>query len=127
MIFKLARNRDRDSKDTTQTSAMKRSDETLFTELKYMLGIWDDHFKDSTIKPEQECEIYIPHSVRRELEVRTITEKEVEKAVKKMRTGKDELSVEIMKASELVGIKWLTRLYNMFFATGEIPTCGEEE
>ena len=71
-----------------------------------------------------ECEI--PHSVRRELEVRTITEEEVEKAVKKMKTGKavgvDELSVEIVKANELVGIKWLTRLFNVCFTTGEIPT-----
>ena len=50
-----------------------------------------------------ECEIQIPHSVRRELEVRTITEEEVEKAVKKMKTGKavgvDELSVEMVKTN----------------------------
>ena len=49
-----------------------------------------------------ECEVEVPHSVRRELEVRTITEEEVEKAVK-MKTGKavrvDELSLEMVKAS----------------------------
>ena len=44
--------------------------------------------------------------------MRSITEEEVEKAVKKMKTGKavgvDELSVEMVKANRLVGIKWLT-------------------
>ena len=58
--------------------------------------------------------------------MRTITEEEVEKAVKKMKTGKavgvDKLSVEMVKANRLVGIKWLTRLFNVCFTTGEIPT-----
>ena len=74
-----------------------------------------------TTKPGGECEIEIPHSIRRELEVRTITEEEVEKAVKKMKTGKvvgvDELSVEMVKANRLVGITWLTRLFNVCFTT----------
>ena len=56
--------------------------------------------------------------------MRAITE-EVEKAVKKMKTGKavgvDELSVEMVKANKLVGIKWLKRLFNVCFTTGEIP------
>ena len=34
----------------------------------------------------------------------------------------DELSVEMVKANRLVGIKWLTRLFNVCFTTGEIPT-----
>ena len=42
-----------------------------------------------------------------------------------MKTGKavgvDELSVEMVKANELVGIKWLARLFNVCFTTGEIP------
>ena len=57
--------------------------------------------------------------------MRTITEEGVEKTVKKIKTGKavgmDELSVEMVKANELVGIKWLTRLFNMCLTTGEIP------
>ena len=43
-----------------------------------------------------------------------------------MKTGKavgvDEMSVEMVKADRLVGIKWLTRLFNVCFTTGEIPT-----
>ena len=42
-----------------------------------------------------------------------------------MKTGKavgvDELSVEMVKANELVGVKWLKRLFNVCFTTGEIP------
>ena len=49
-----------------------------------MLGVWEEYFKKLQ-NPEGECQI--PHSVRRELEVRTITEEEVEKAVKTMKTG----------------------------------------
>ena len=52
-----------------------------------MLGVWEEYFK-KLLNPVGECEIEIPHYVRRELEVRTITEEEVEKAVKKMKTGK---------------------------------------
>ena len=69
--------------------------------------------------------------MRRELEMNTITEEEVEKAVKKMKTekavGVDELSVEMVKPSRLEGIKWLTRLFNVRFTTGEIPTEWRRE
>ena len=42
--------------------------------------------------------------------MRTITEEEVEKAVKKMKTvGVDDLSVEMVKANRLVGTKWLNQ------------------
>ena len=122
-IFKLARDRDRDSKDTSQTPAMKTSDGTLVTGVKQGLCVFEEYFK-KLLNPEGECEIEIPHYVRRELEVRTITE-EVEKAVKKMKTGKavgvDELSVEMVKANELVRIKWLTSLFSVCFITGDIP------
>ena len=104
---------------------MNKSDGTLITGVKQVLGVWEEYFK-KLLNPEGECEMEIPHYVRRELEVRTIAEKEVEKAVKKMKTGKavgaDELSVEMVKANRLVGIKWLTRLFNLCFTTGEIPT-----
>ena len=66
---------------------MKRSDGTLVTGVKQVLGVWEEYFK-KLLNPEGECEIEIPHSVMRELEVRTITEEEVEKVVKKMKTGK---------------------------------------
>ena len=77
---------ERDSKDTTQTSAMKRRDGTLVTGLKQVLSEWEEYFKKQ-LNPEGECEIEIQHFVRRELEVRSITE-EVEKAVTKKITGK---------------------------------------
>ena len=89
-----------------------------------MLSVWEEYFK-KLLNPEEECEVEIPHSVRTELEVRTITEEEVKKAVKKMKTGKavgvDKPSVEMVKANELVGIKWLMTLFNVCFTTGEIP------
>ena len=44
-IFKLARDRDRDSKDTTQTSAVKRRDGTLVTGVKQVLGVWKEYLK----------------------------------------------------------------------------------
>ena len=90
-----------------------------------MLGVWEEYFK-KLLNPEGECEIEILHSVRRELEVRIIAEEEMEKAVKKIKTGKavgvDELTVEMVKANRVVGIKWLARLFNMCFTTREIPT-----
>ena len=102
MIFKLARDRDRDSKDITQPSAMKRSDGTLVTGVKQVLSVWEEYFK-KLLNPEGECEIEIQHSERVGGE---ITEEEVEKAAKKMKTGKvvgmEELSVEMVKANRLV-------------------------
>ena len=63
--------------------------------------------------------------------MRTITEEEVDKAVKEMRTrkavGVDELSVEMVKANRLVGVKWLTRLFNVCFTTGEIPVAKRSD
>ena len=65
LIFKLIRDRERDSKYTTQPSEMKRSDGTLVTGVKQVLGIWVEYFK-KLVNPEGECEIELPHSVRRE-------------------------------------------------------------
>ena len=45
LIFQLARDRDRDSKDTTRTSTMKRSDGTLVTGVKQVLSVWEEYFK----------------------------------------------------------------------------------
>ena len=75
LIFKLIRDRERDSKYTTQPSAMKRSDGTLVTGVKQVLGVWVEYFK-KLLNPEGEFEIEIPHSVMRELEVRTITRRQ---------------------------------------------------
>ena len=33
----------------------------------------------------------------------------------------DELSVKMVKTNELVGIKWLMRLFNVCFTIGDIP------
>ena len=52
LIFQLARDRDRDSKDTTRTSAMKRGDGTLATGVKQMLGAWEEYFK-KLLNPEE--------------------------------------------------------------------------
>ena len=49
-IFKLAIHRDRDSKDTTQTSALKRSDGTLVTGVKTSARCMGGVFQE-TIKP----------------------------------------------------------------------------
>ena len=57
LIFKLARDRNRDSRDTTQTSAMKRSDETLVSGVKQVLGVWEEYFK-KLLNPKGECDIY---------------------------------------------------------------------
>ena len=65
LVIKLARDRDRDSKNITQTSAMKRSEGTLVTGVKQVLGIWVEYFK-KLVNPEGEYEIELPHSVRRE-------------------------------------------------------------
>ena len=76
-IVKLARDRDRDSKYTIRTSAMKRSDGILVTGVKQVVSVWEEYFK-KLLNLEGECEI----EMMRELEVRTITEEEVEKTVK---------------------------------------------
>ena len=102
-MFKLARDRDRYSKDTTRTSATKTSDVTLGTGVKQVLSVREKYLK-KLLNPEEECEIEIPHYVRRELLVRTITSEEMEKAVKKMKNRKavevDKLSVEMCASQQ---------------------------
>ena len=43
---------------------MKRSDGTLVTGVKQVLGVWEEYFK-KLLNPEGECKIEMPHSVRR--------------------------------------------------------------
>ena len=44
-IFKLARDRAREGKDSTRTSAMKRSDGKLVTGVEQVLGVWEEYSK----------------------------------------------------------------------------------
>ena len=80
---------------------MKRSGETLVNATTQVWGIWEEFFKKLTYL-EREYKIEIPHTVRRELEMRTITEDEA--------VGADDLSVKMVTANRLVGVKWLVRL-----------------
>ena len=126
MIFKLARDRDRDSKDTTRTSAMTRSDGTLVTGEKQVLGVWEEYLK-KLLNPEEKCEIEIPHSVKERAGGEDNNRRRGRESCKEdenlegCRSGGRTVRVEIVKANELVGIKWLTRLFNDCFTTGAIP------
>ena len=55
-----------------------------------------------------------------------ISKEEVTEALRKMKVGKavgpDLIPVEVWKCLGVVGIDWLTKLFNVIFRTGEMPS-----
>ena len=89
-----------------------------------MLRIWAANFKELLNGKGAASCLELPSSVKREVEVEEIRQKEVETAMHKMKKGKatgaDEVRLETLEMTGEVGVKWTGRLLNVCMQEGRI-------
>ncbi|MCX8759409.1 hypothetical protein NOK64_26755 [Vibrio parahaemolyticus] len=129
-IYKLAKSRERKSRDISQVMCIKDENDRVLVKENEIKDRWYKYFyklfNDSNVQ----------HSHRQEnLESNTndlnysyfrrITNLEVKDALRKMKCGKaigpDGLPIEVWKCIGEVGIKWLTKFFNIILKTKKIP------
>ena len=110
VIYKLAKDRDSDSKDMQGGACIKDTDGKLVTDKRKVVNIWGKYFKDLLSQvTDRSSNLDLPTSVREECRIEEISTAEVSKALKKMKVGKapgiDEICAEMITAAGEVGIK----------------------
>ena len=124
LIYKMARDRNEESKDVKRGSVIKDKNGTLITDHNRVLHVWETYFKELLNKTE-DSELELPSSVREKTEVVEITDTEMMAAMKKMKKGKatglDEIRVEMLDLAVDVGVNWTRRLLNSCLTEGKIP------
>ena len=123
-IYRLAKAREREEKDVVAPQGIRNRDGVVVTSQQLVLSAWKAYFQDLLNREgHRVCEM--PCSVRRAEEEKEVKEEEVMAALKKMKTGKsagkDEITIEMMRAAGKAGVGWLTRLFNLCYGQGEIP------
>ena len=88
MIFKMARDRTEDGRDVTRGAVIKDTNGRLITEIKEVLRIWAENFKELLNENGAASCLELPSSVRREVEVEEIRQEEVETAIHKMKKAR---------------------------------------
>ena len=87
IIYKMARDRNEESKDVKRGSVIKDKNGRLITDHNAMLHVRETYFKELLDKTE-DSELELPSSVREKTEVVEITDTEKMAAMKKMTKGK---------------------------------------
>ena len=125
MIFKMARDRTGDGRDSKRGVVIKDNNGRLLTESKEVLRIWAANFKEVLNGKGAASCLELPSSVRRVVEVEEIGQEEVETAMHKMKKGKatraDELRLEMLVTAGEVVVEWTGRLLNVCMQEGRIP------
>ena len=89
MIFKLAKDRDEDSKDIKGRKVLKDGDGKVVFDIKEVLKIWEKYFRDLLNSgTDNEERLDKPISVRNILNLKGVSTEEVSTALRKMRQAK---------------------------------------
>ena len=124
LVYRLAKARDRESKDIIGTQGVRKENGAVVVEENQVLKTWKIYFED-LLNTEEENDIEEPSSVRGCGSGKEIQCGEVQLALKRMKPGKavgsDEMSVEMVRAAGQTGIAWLVRIFKVFYEKGKIP------
>uniref|UniRef100_A0AAR2JQE7 Reverse transcriptase domain-containing protein n=1 Tax=Pygocentrus nattereri TaxID=42514 RepID=A0AAR2JQE7_PYGNA len=105
------------------TSTVYSGDGVLLTSTEDVIGRWKEYFED-LLNPTDTFSSEEAESGDTGIGL-SITEAEVAKVVKKLLGGRaagvDEIRPEFLKALDVVGLSWLTRLFNIAWTSGVVP------
>ncbi|KAL7854802.1 hypothetical protein SRHO_G00169920 [Serrasalmus rhombeus] len=105
------------------TSTVYSGDGVLLTSTEDVIGRWKEYFED-LLNPTDTFSSEEAESGDTGIGL-SITEAEVAKVVKKLLGGRapgvDEIRPEFLKALDVVGLSWLTRLFNIAWTSGAVP------
>ena len=111
MIYKMARDRDENSKDVKGGTVMKDRNGKLVTEQEAVLKVWESYS--------------LPSYVEGKVELFDITDTEMQTGMKGMKKGRapgiDEMRVEMIMAAGESGNSWSKRLLNTCMRQSKVP------
>ena len=123
-LFKIAKQRDRDSKDVQQAKVIKNKSGEVLVEEELVKQRWKEYF-DNLLNQENPREVRVTPAEANVREVEDITTEEVSKAMRKMKRGKaqgpDEIPVEAWLSLGEEGVRFLTDLFNRLLQGEEMP------
>ncbi|KAE8279451.1 hypothetical protein D5F01_LYC08793 [Larimichthys crocea] len=114
-LYRLARQRDRDGKDVQHSRMIKDRDGSVLTGASSVMGRWKEYFEE-LMNEENERERRAEEVTVVDQEVAKISEDEVRRALKRMKSGKalgpDDIPVEVWKCLGEMAVHFLTGLFN---------------
>ena len=87
LIYKMAHERDEDSKGRKNWISNQRKNGKLVTDRKDVLQVWEDYFKE-LLNQREHSELELLSAVEGEVKLEEIKNAEVERAMKKMKRGR---------------------------------------
>lgn len=122
-IYRIAKARQAKTRDIGNVRIVKAADGKVLYNNKDIMGRWKDHYE--TISNIEFPHPPIPQAPPHPGPVLTITEAEVEEAIKKMKLGKctgpDDIPADIWKIAGIRGVRYLTGLFNKIIQDNRIP------
>ena len=124
MIYKMARDRDENSKDVKGGTVMKDRNGKLVTEQEAVLKVWESYFKLLN-QERNNNDLELSSYVEGKVELTDITDIEMQTGMKGVKKGRapgiDEMRVEMVMAAEASGISWTKRLLNTCMRQDKVP------
>ena len=125
MIYKMARDRNENSKDVKGGTVIKDINGKLVTEQEVVLKVWESYFKELLNQERNNKDLELPSYVERKVELTDITNTYVQTGMKGMKKeralGIDEVCVEMVIAAGESGISWTKKLLNTWMRQGKVP------
>ena len=122
LIYKIARDRDENSKDVKGGTVMKDRNGKLVTEPEAVLKVWESYFKELLNQERNYNDLELPSYVEEKVELTDITDTEMQTGIKGMKKGRapgiEEMRVEMVMAAGESGISWTKRLLNTCMRQG---------
>ena len=123
-LYRLARQRDRDGKDVQQARVIKDRNGHVLTGPSSVVGRWKEYFEE-LMNEENERERRVDEVAVVDGEVAEISQAEVRRALKRMKSGKavgpDDIPVEAWKCLGEVAVQFLTRTFNKVSESERMP------
>jgi hypothetical protein len=126
-IYRMAKSRERKTRDIIQVKCIKDKTERLLTKDENIKNRWREYFDKLFNEDNESSSIELDISsddLNRQFE-RSIQESKVKNALKKMKGGKamglDEISIEVWRSLGDVAIVELTKLFNLIFRSNNMP------
>ena len=123
-LYRLARQRDRDGKDVQQVRVIKDRDGSVLTGASSVMGRWKEYFEE-LMNVENEREQRLEEVSAVDQDVAKISQDEVRRALKRMKSGKavgpDDIPVEVWKCLGEVAVEFLTGLFNRILDSEKMP------
>ena len=122
MIYKMARDRDENSKDVKGGTVIKDRNGKLVTEQEAVLKFCESYFKELLNHEGNNNNLQLPLYVEGKVELTNIKDTEMQTGMKKGRApGIDEMRMEMVMAAGESGISWTKRLLNTCMRQGKVP------